>query len=513
MNLTTNYKKPRREGLLHRILSIFGALSAGVLGTQSMVASEPEDTSVHHFTREGILGTHLEVKLLCTQEEQALKGFELVLDEVERLSAIFDHRTSSSEITRLMNSQGVPMKVSDELLKALLLSQEANRKSKGSFTVFSPSFKAVWKEAEAVGLMPDGGKIEGLCQQVKATEQAIEIAGNWVTLPVRAEGLKMNLDALAKGLIIDQCIKRVIDNVGVDSALVNIGGDMASAGLPFKWDVLVRSPKGQGALDWLSLDGNAVATSGSYHRGYEINGAHYSHIIDAVTGVPVDSVVSSTVVAPTALEADRLATLLSLMGAKEGLEMINGMDDCKAMLVDAQQRVYYSDNWTPPAQQVKAGEPSANQQPVSITFNQRFSGKGKKSDRHYTVVWVEDSKGEKVKDILVWYKKKERKYLRDLKGWYSSGGKVTSKDAEFMASISEATKKAGSYTVQWDHTDNEGKLLPEGDYVIKIEVNREDGPGDERPTLAKVNIDTRWKKIKEEAPAKPELADVLIERK
>ncbi len=66
-------------------------------------------------------------------------------------------------------------------------------------------------------------------------------------------------------------------------------------------------------------DGAAVATSGVWQQGYDLEGRRYSHIIDPGAGVPVDGTLGSvTVVAEDAMTADGWATALCAAGAAAG---------------------------------------------------------------------------------------------------------------------------------------------------------------------------------------------------
>ncbi len=90
----------------------------------------------------------------------------------------------------------------------------------------------------------------------------------------------------------------------------------------------------------------------------------------------------------------------------------------------------------------------------------------------YIAVWVEDADGNLVKTISLWFDQSDKgpKWLSDLSRW----SRLTGSDVD--ESVSGATKKAGSYTVAWDGTDDEGNLVDQGSYVLNIEAAREHGP-------------------------------------
>lgn len=104
---------------------------------------------------------------------------------------------------------------------------------------------------------------------------------------------------------------------------------------------------------------------------------------------------------------------------------------------------------------------------VSFTYQPSSDGQAK---RPYIAVWVEDTEGNFVKTVSLWFEqgRKGTKWLDDLTQWYSaSGGDAT---------ISGATRVPGVYTVAWDGTDLNGRPVVPGEYVLKIEAARERGP-------------------------------------
>lgn len=105
---------------------------------------------------------------------------------------------------------------------------------------------------------------------------------------------------------------------------------------------------------------------------------------------------------------------------------------------------------------------------VSFTYQASSTDRAK---RPYIAVWLEDSDGELVDTISLWYQQdgKGKKWLDDLRHWYSvSEGSDTT--------MSGATRVAGDYIVSWDGTDASGDLVSQGEYTLYIEASREHGP-------------------------------------
>ena len=65
----------------------------------------------------------------------------------------------------------------------------------------------------------------------------------------------------------------------------------------------------------------ALATSGDYERYFELDGRRYCHILDPRTGAPATAAASVTVIAPTAMLADAVATAAFVLGPTEGIAL------------------------------------------------------------------------------------------------------------------------------------------------------------------------------------------------
>ena len=116
----------------------------------------------------------------------------------------------------------------------------------------------------------------------------------------------------------------------------------------------------------LRVASGAVASSGGYARGFDLDGVHHSHILDPRTGKPCDGVLGASVVAKDTATADALATILCVLGPTEGLRLIEGMPGTEAVLVTADGKVHASKGLhalvvetTPEAAQANSNWPKA----------------------------------------------------------------------------------------------------------------------------------------------------------
>ncbi|MGA7439979.1 MAG: FAD:protein FMN transferase [Luteibacter sp.] len=143
-------------------------------------------------------------------------------------------------------------------------------------------------------------------------------------------GVYVDLSSVAKGFGVDQ-VARFLDGQGVHAYLVEVGGELRAHGRKpdgTPWHVGIERPgAASAAVDnvdevgrIVSLDDQAIATSGDYRHFFESGGTFYSHHIDPRTGYPVaHKVASVSILAKDCMHADSLGTTLTVLGPDEGM--------------------------------------------------------------------------------------------------------------------------------------------------------------------------------------------------
>ncbi len=143
-------------------------------------------------------------------------------------------------------------------------------------------------------------------------------------------GVQLDFNAIAQGYTAD-IIGRFLQSKGVKDYLIEIGGEVLAKGLNEqgkKWRVGIESPEFNSGEGMNSLQGiielsdGALATSGNYRNYYVKDDKVYSHTIDPKTAKPVNhSLLSVSVIASSAMDADAFATICMVMGKEKALEI------------------------------------------------------------------------------------------------------------------------------------------------------------------------------------------------
>ena len=412
------------------------------------------------FHRDGVLGTSFELLVGAVRIDDARVCEQQVLAEIERLRLILSTYDSGSEIYRVRAGAEV---TSPELKKLLSTYELWTQRSGGAINLNMDGVIRLWKEAR---------------ETVPATEALAQAF---------AEPRAYNVDALGKGYIIDRAVD--VARRFAPSGLLNIGGDIRVWG-DAAWQIGVANPfapaENAPLLGRFSLRNGAVATSGGYSRFVTLAGRAYSHIIDPSTLQPVQNVSSASIVAADCLTANALSTAANVLGLEAGVRLAKLFGAWEYLLVDAQGRIESSITPTiviadPPPQQ-SAGQKPAAETPsarvgpawptnfqVKINLKLKAPTEGRPK-RPYVAVWVEDSNKKLVRTVTVWGS--NWKWLKELSAWWQ---KSDSYKDEFTQSITRATRSPGGYVIVWDGLDDNKKPVPQGEYKIFLEINREHG--------------------------------------
>ena len=137
--------------------------------------------------------------------------------------------------------------------------------------------------------------------------------------------MRLDLGGIAKGYAADEALK-VLRSKGITRVLVAASGDIAVGDPPPAkdgWIVAVESLTRKNVPDLsLKLVNQAVSTSGDAYQSVEIAGRRYSHIVDPKTGLGLEQRSSVTIIAATGMQADALATAVTVLGPEAGLELV-----------------------------------------------------------------------------------------------------------------------------------------------------------------------------------------------
>lgn len=253
---------------------------------------------------------------------------------VEKSLSPFD---SSSLISRV-NRSSEPVALDTMVARIFLASQKINRLSAGRFDPTVAPLVNLWGfgyRSGAEGDAPSDYAIDSALQLVGIDRCRIE--NNVIVKPHPAT--EFNFSAITKGFACD-AIGEMFRANGVDDYMIEIGGEIALGGKNpdgQPWNIQIDAPKeapGHDAMTVVPLTGCGIATSGNYRNFRETSAGRSWHTIDPATGRPaITETLSATVVAPTCMEADALATACMAMSPDSAIAMIRAYPSARALLI------------------------------------------------------------------------------------------------------------------------------------------------------------------------------------
>jgi thiamine biosynthesis lipoprotein len=160
---------------------------------------------------------------------------------------------------------------------------------------------------------------------------------------------EFNFSAITKGFGCDE-VARMLERNGSKNYMVEIGGEITLAGKNRKgddWHIQVDAPIdgdfGHNRMAIIVLSDCGIATSGNYRNFRDTKQGRVGHTISPKTGYPVKTdMLSVTVIAPSTMLADALATASMAMPVNQALEMIEGIENTEALMVTSDGK----DGWT-----------------------------------------------------------------------------------------------------------------------------------------------------------------------
>ena len=291
------------------------------------------------------MGSELRLSAWTADEPRAAAAFEAVFGEFERLDRLLSVWRSGSDVARLNAAAGGrPVPVSSETVQVLTAARQVSELTDGKFDVTFAALSGLWRfDHDQDGAIPEAAEVGARLPLVDYRDLVVDPRAG--TAHLAREGMRVHLGGIGKGYAVDRAAVLLRDR-GIRDFLIQSGGDLYVAGTRGErpWRVGVRDPRGPADQSFAAIDlGDATfSTSGDYERAFVRDGRRYHHILDPDTGEPASRSRSVTIVARNAALADALSTGVFIMGADEGLALLERLPDVEGVIVGADNAVAVS---------------------------------------------------------------------------------------------------------------------------------------------------------------------------
>ena len=443
-----------------------------LVGGAAIIAAAPASAEGYSIHRDHVLGTSFDM-LVSSDAEAGGAASAAALGEIARLDKVLSGWRDDSELAALNHAHR--FRVSRELFDLIIYGERLRHRTSG---VFSPRLGHVmraWRSG-----------VPGSARALLELAQAAERAPLWLDVErqviERPEEIRFDLDAYAKGYVIDQALaaaRRAAPHAR--GQLINLGGDVAAWGEAPSggaWRVGVARPgvvaDNAAAEEVVMLRDGALAMSGGGARDFKTAEGATAHFVSALTGQAASTRQGAAVVAESAMEADALATAFALMSPHDAVAFAEQEAGVAARVFAADDATHTSRLWraeTPNLQlcQVASATPWPESYALDVAFEIPRVNAGN-YERPNVSIWISDEDRRLVRTLLVlgveprW---RETNYI-----WWRRNERY---NAEAVQAMARPTRAPGRYHVVWDGRDDAGVPVGHGRYTINIEASREHG--------------------------------------
>ena len=293
-----------------------------VLSSHSPILSAGLD---HVTFSQRLMGTDVKIVLNYSKSSDLEAAVKETYLEGNRLNLIFSDYIADSELSKFSRSSNSvsseKIKLSKELFEVLKYCLKLTALSDGSFDPTLGPLTRLWRISRHQRIFPEKFKLANALARSGAKNLKLDEAQQSGQL--LASNMVLDLGGVAKGYIADRMLD-ILQGYGFSRSLVDAGGDLRIGDAPLGsagWKIEIGGRKDE-KLTMLKLENCAVATSGDTEQFLKVNDTQYSHIIDPQTGIGLVNLAQATVIAPTGMEADSLASTFLVTGFEKATELI-----------------------------------------------------------------------------------------------------------------------------------------------------------------------------------------------
>ena len=293
------------------------------------------------------MGNRFELSVVSDNEIWANARIDSAIVEISRIEQLLSTFRPDSQTNQINENAGItPVKVDREVLELIQRSLRISALTQGAFDITYGSIdKSLWNFDAKMTTLPDRETASKMVELIDY--QKVILNQEEYSVFLREKGMRIGFGGIGKGYAAEMA-KQLMIQEGVESGIVNASGDLTTWGLQpdgKQWTIGIADPNHKNRpFSYLNISNMAVATSGDYEKFVMIDGKRYSHTINPKTGLPITGIKSVTIIAPNAEIADALATPVTVMGVKVGLDLINQIKGIACVIIDDHDKMFTSKN-------------------------------------------------------------------------------------------------------------------------------------------------------------------------
>lgn len=312
--------------------------------TENYVGDPLKITKTPTSRTETLLHTAVQIQVFHEGEEVEA-ALNDAFDYMEAMEVQFSTNLEGSDVYRINQAAGVEaVEVDEETFAVIKQALNIAEQSKGKFDISIGAVTNLWQIGSDDARKPSDDEIDAALPLIDYRKVTLDEEN--LTVKLEVKGMVIELGGISKGYIGGR-VRDILASHGVTTAIINLGGNVVVMGTSPSneegWNVGVQDPdetRGQ-VVGTQRVTNGAVVTSGIYERFVEVDGIKYHHILDPLTGYPLDNEISGvTVFANTSFEGDSYSTALFLFGIEDGINFVESIEGLEAVFVDKDHGVH-----------------------------------------------------------------------------------------------------------------------------------------------------------------------------
>lgn len=312
-----------------------------------LTETEPGVQLMEFRRQQRLMGNSFEITVVGENEQWANKKIDIAIEEIQRIEKLLTTFAEGSQTNQINRAAGIaPVAVDQEVFDLIKRSIRISEITDGAFDLSYGSIdKSLWNFDRQMTSLPDPEKARSMVRLINFRN--ILLDESQCTVLLKEKGMRIGFGGIGKGYAAEMA-KRLLIAEGVRSGIVNASGDLTAWGHQANgkpWTIGIANPDNANLpFSYLNISNWAIATSGNYEKYVMIDGKKYSHTINPKTGLPVTGIKSVTILSPNAEIADAMATPVTIMGIKAGINLINQINHLECIIIDDRNKIYSSKN-------------------------------------------------------------------------------------------------------------------------------------------------------------------------
>lgn len=293
-------------------------------------------TMPKYSARFQMMGTFIDLVVYHSNGEQLIRdAYNQLHDYAQR----FTVNQPNSELMQVNRNAGIsPIVVQPDLFNLIKIAKQYSEDITNPFNIAIGPLVKAWRIGFKDAKLPSPDEIAIKLALVDAKN--IILNQQECSVYLSQQGMEIDLGAIAKGYFADR-VKKMLVNAGVESGFISLGGNVLTIGQSPEpanqaWNVGIQNPLAErgSIICVVPLQDMSMVTSGINERFFEMNGQRYHHLLDAKTGMPIETDIAGlTIISQHSMDGEIWSTAGFLSSTTQAISYLNAQVGIEAVAI------------------------------------------------------------------------------------------------------------------------------------------------------------------------------------